>query len=70
MKLSQKITLSLAIMTVAGIALCFASTRSKCDSKKMLTQIADEGYETANDVLFPGKNLQAKNLKYGPVLPS
>jgi len=68
MKLSQKIALSLAIVAATGIILCITGKRS--DTKRMLSQIADEGYETANDVLFPGKNIQGKNLKYGPVIPN
>jgi hypothetical protein len=67
MKLSQKIALGFALLAVAGIV-AYVSGRS-CHTKRMLNQIADEGYETANDVLFPGKNIQDKHLHYGPVIP-
>ena len=71
MKLSQKIALSLAIVAAAGAILYIAGRRSDSNnSKRMLNEIADEGYETANDVLFPGKKLKSKNLKYGPVIPN
>ena len=67
MKPSQKIALGLTLVAAAGIILYIRSRRS--DTKLMLNKISDEGYETANDVLFPGKNIQAKHLRYGPVLP-
>ncbi|MEP7143147.1 MAG: hypothetical protein ABI707_09770 [Ferruginibacter sp.] len=67
MKLSQKVILGLAIVAAAGIIVYI--TKKRADTKLMLAQIADEGYETANDVLFPGKKIQAKHLRYGPVIP-
>lgn len=71
MKLSQKIALSLAILAATGAALIIAGRRRRCsDNERMLDNISEEGYETANDVLFPGKNIHSKNLKYGPVLPN
>lgn len=66
MKLSQKIALSLAVVTAAGIVVYIAR---RSNTKRMLNQIADEGYETAQDILFPGKKIQAKHLQYGPVIP-
>jgi len=67
MKLSQKIALGITIFAAAGIVLYITKRRS--NTKLMLNKISDEGYETANDVLFPGKNIQGKNLRYGPVIP-
>ena len=66
MKLSHKIALGICIITAAGIAL-HLTKRSR--TNRMLTQISDEGYETANDILFPGKQLDRKTLHYGPVIP-
>ena len=34
----------------------------------MLQDIADEGYETASDILYPGKSF-SNELRYGPVIP-
>lgn len=31
--------------------------------------VANEGYELASDILFPGENLKSTKLKFGPVLP-
>ena len=67
MKLSQKMALVLAVITAAGVIVYIRNRRA--DTKLMLNKISDEGYETANDVLFPGKNIQAKHLRYGPVIP-
>ncbi len=36
--------------------------------KNRLIHIADEGYETANDILYPSKT-DRRRLHYGPVLP-
>ncbi len=38
------------------------------DRKNRLVHIADEGYETANDILYPSKT-DRRRLHYGPVLP-
>ncbi|MCC6693097.1 MAG: hypothetical protein IT253_06865, partial [Chitinophagaceae bacterium] len=39
------------------------------NTRKKLSQIAEEGYETALDILFPEKDVEGKNLHFGPVLP-
>jgi len=67
MKTSNKIILATAAIAVTGLLIYAASRHKK--TKKMLTEIADEGYETAPDVMFPGKEKRSSNLRYGPVLP-
>ena len=67
MKLLQKIALGFAVAAAAVIIVYITTERS--NKKRMLNQIADEGYETAQDVLFPGKNIEGKRLHFGPVLP-
>ena len=47
--------------------LIFSVRRAK--SRKVLKDIADEGYETAQDVLYP-RTRKAYKTHYGPVLPS
>ncbi len=65
MKNSSKITM---MMTAIGAgAIAFYVIR-KLNTKRMLSQVADEGYETAPDILFPGKKVNS-NLHYGPVVP-
>ncbi len=67
MKTRNKIILATAIIAFTGLLVHVTSRHKK--AKRMLTEIADEGYETAPDVLFPDKQKRSRNLKYGPVLP-
>ena len=67
MKTSTKILLGVAAVAVAGLVV-YAANRKK--THQMLEQIADEGYETAHDVLFPDNEKRNKKLQYGPVLPA
>ena len=66
MKLSNKIGLGLAVLAVTGIVVWLVK---RTENKRMLNQIADEGYETAQDILFPDKRMHAQKLHYGPVYP-
>ena len=65
MKNNFKITMMLAAIGAAAITV-FLIRRN--NTRKMLTSVADEGYETAPDILFPGKARGSK-LHYGPVIP-
>ena len=67
MKSTSKIILALSF-TATAAAIVFLLSRIK--TKRMLHQISDEGYETAHDILFPGKSIKSKGLQYGPVIPS
>ena len=67
MKTSNKILLGVAAVALAGLVV-YAANRKK--THQMLEQIADEGYETAHDVLFPDNEKRNKKLQYGPVLPA
>ena len=70
MKLSNKLIIGLTLVAAAGVVVYFSKSASKgSKTRRMLNQIADEGYETAQDVLFPNKNIQDKNLHFGPVIP-
>lgn len=66
MKNNSKITL--ALTAVATAALVIYLTRC-VNAKRMLVKVADEGYETAHDILYPGKDNGGKELRYGPTLP-
>lgn len=67
MKKQNKIFLG----TVAAAALTGALVYSftKCNSYKRLKHVANEGYETAHDILYPERNHKKRKLKFGPVLP-
>ncbi len=65
----------LLIAAASGIAaglLVFAFRLAKREykSRKKLKEIADEGYETATDVLYPDDADLGRKLHYGPVLPN
>ncbi|MEJ7626822.1 MAG: hypothetical protein WKF35_08165 [Ferruginibacter sp.] len=66
MKTSTKILLSLSAIAATGTLIYL--TRS-CNTRRRLTHISNEGYETAHDILYPTRYNRAKKLHYGPVLP-
>ncbi|MBN8860792.1 MAG: hypothetical protein J0H29_20535 [Sphingobacteriales bacterium] len=51
---------------VAGVLIYLAR---RLQNHQMLKEIAEEGYETAHEVLFPDKKQIGQKLHYGPVLP-
>lgn len=67
MKVISKILTGIGVVTAAGFLVRFYA---KSKMKKRLNRIAEEGYETADDILFPGKTRVDKQLHYGPVLPA
>jgi hypothetical protein len=67
MKNTSKIVVALAVVGIAAIAVTLAK---KVNDRRMLTKISDEGYETAQDILFPNKYHPGGQLQYGPVLPA
>lgn len=66
MKHSTKALWGILAISVTGIVL-YALSQKK--HRRKLTRIADEGYEIAHDILFPGNDVKEKKLHYGPVLP-
>lgn len=66
MKTSTKVLLGLTAVAASGTLIYI--TRS-CNTRRRLTHISNEGYETAHDILYPTKYNRAKKLHYGPVLP-
>jgi hypothetical protein len=64
MILTLKILVVFVLLTGSGIYLIH-----KFKTRRKLKQVADNGYETANDVLFPGKSIKGSKLHYGPVHP-
>lgn len=66
MKKSEKIMMAVAIGLLTGLAI-YAVRRSK--ERRVLNRLAEEGYETASDILFPDKERLSNKLHFGPVLP-
>lgn len=58
----------LLFLAAAGAAFATLYIIRKKNERKMLASIAEEGYETAPDILFPRKRTNDK-LHYGPVIP-
>jgi len=65
MKLNSKLTFLLAAVGTAAAVVYFTRNVS---ARRRRGLVAEEGYETAQDILYPGKMVRGK-LHYGPVLP-
>ena len=66
MKTSKKLIYGAAAIAFTSL---FIYAVRKTNTKKRVAQVADEGYETAADFLYPKTNKRFKKLHYGPVLP-
>ena len=66
--MKRKSTLPVILATI-GVAVITVLMLRRKKRKKMLTRVAEEGYETAADILYPGKSVSSK-LHYGPVIPA
>lgn len=66
MKLKSQILFAAATGLLAGLVIySWRARRKSC----RLHQVADEGYETAHEVLFPHVKDLGSKLQYGPVIP-
>jgi hypothetical protein len=68
MKKTLSIVVALGVVTGIGILVAREVTRRR-HLRKIADHVADNGYETAHDVLYPGQKGANKKLRYGPVLP-
>lgn len=66
MKHTWKIIFGITVIALAGIVIYKNRDRN---TGYMLSQVSDEGYETAHDVLFPDRRSGNRNLRFGPILP-
>jgi hypothetical protein len=64
MKKSLGTILVLASLTGMGFYVAY-----RIKKHRKLRQVADNGYETAHDVLYPGKDIKSRKVRYGPILP-
>lgn len=67
MKKTEKILLGAAGIAIVTGFIVFAVRRHRLNQRN--ARVAEEGYETAGDILYPGKRHKRKKLHYGPVLP-
>ncbi|MBS1496061.1 MAG: hypothetical protein JSU03_06990 [Bacteroidetes bacterium] len=63
MSKTTKIVLGVTALAIVGALIHITRKHNR---EKVLKAASDEGYETAQDVLFP-KHTRSKDLKYGPV---
>lgn len=66
MKAKNKLLVSVAAVALTGL---IVYAIRKTNTNKRIADVADEGYETAADLLYPTTNKRFKKLHYGPVLP-
>ena len=66
MKKTNKILIGVGIAAVTAGLVIYAVRRYRSSQRR--TRIANEGYETAHDILYPQKQ-RRKKVHYGPVLP-
>jgi hypothetical protein len=62
-KNTTKILIGIGIAAAAGFII-YAVRRQQ--SNKRHARVADEGYETAHDILYPQKKYKRKKVQYGP----
>jgi hypothetical protein len=65
MKTTKKILVGIGFATVIGLVVYLVRNRRKIN--RMSQEVAEHGYETAHDILFPGKNKRRHKDVYGPV---
>jgi hypothetical protein len=75
MKATQKIIAGIGLVTVVGLIVYLVRRQktkriNKQTAELMKEQVAEQGYETAHDILFPKKNKRERKVKYGPEFPS
>lgn len=68
MKKTNKNGILIAVAVGAAAGILFYLSR-RVNKSRILNAIADEGYETAHEVLFPHKKQLGEKLHYGPVIP-
>ena len=66
MKTSKKLIFGAAAIAITGILVYI---KRRANTKRRIEEVADEGYETAADLLHPKTNRRFKKIHYGPVLP-
>lgn len=66
MKKNKQLIAGLA--AIAATALVVYTVR-RINHRRRLSKVAEEGYETAHDILYPHKTKGSQKLTYGPVLP-
>jgi hypothetical protein len=65
MKATKKVIAGIGLITVAGIIIYLRLRHKKNIINELKAeQVAEHGYETAHDVLFPKRNKRIKKYRY------
>jgi hypothetical protein len=67
MTAKKKLFTGIGITTMVGLIVYLVR---HYNTYRMDEQVAEHGYETAHDILFPQKHKRGNKNQYGPVLPS
>lgn len=67
MKKTNKFILGVA--AAAAVGFMIYAIRNRRLSAIRHARVAEEGYETAHDILFPDHKRHSRKLRFGPVLP-
>jgi hypothetical protein len=67
MTAQKKLFAGIGIATMVGLIVYLVR---QYKTYRIHEQVAEHGYETAHDILFPQKNKRGNKNQYGPVLPS
>lgn len=66
MKTYSKLILGAAALAFTAIMI---ASKKKAATEKQISEISNEGYETAADILNITKSKSLKKMHFGPVLP-
>ena len=66
MKKSNRFLLAIGLAAATGLVIYMVRRHQ---SNQRIAKVADEGYETAHDILYPDKRNRRRKVHYGPVLP-
>ena len=67
MKRSNRVLLAAIGLAAATGIVIYMVRRHQTNGR--FAKVAEEGYETAHDILYPDKRNRRKKVHYGPVLP-
>lgn len=59
----------LGVTAAAAVGFIIYALKSRRQTAVRHARVADEGYETAHDILYPKQTGRHRKLHFGPVLP-
>jgi hypothetical protein len=65
MKATTKLLLAIGAAAATGLIIYAFRRHQRHETDRRLDKVADEGYETAHDILFPDRSRRKGKLQYG-----